>query len=333
MLLIMVVFTGLTVAGDWLKQIGAPLRITYRVEFHPSMSDADFAALERRVRDRPEHPDRLEYEYELEQRAQGATIVTYQAWLDDRGVHRANTTNSDGVMYSDVARDGGTGWSLTPNGLTLVDIKDERGPGEVDPRSMLDEDAHLLGRFFTRGRTIVERVGMTADMWAEADGGYEIVGDSFTIRLVDDGETVEISITNAQSAGVVGTRWVLDGTIEAEGTDLRLPSTLSSYTAEGKLDRRMVLERVDRISADELDAVTRTPRVDRDDAVRGGLTFTMIQDHRGGDIVQKSLGEEGEVQVERYKSGEGRGWTSRVLWGVAGLIVIALVVLRVRRGS
>ena len=333
MLVTLYLCAGMAGASDWFDQLDAPLRITYRVEFHSSMSDADFAALARRVRERPEHPDRLEYEYELERRAQGPTVVTHQAWLDDRGVHRANTTNSDGVGYADVARDGGTGWSLTATGLTLVNASDERGPGEVDPVSMLDEEAHQLGRLFTRGCTLLERVGFSEDMWVAVDGGYVIEGDSFTVRLVDDGETVEITITQAQQPGVVGTRWVLDGTIEAGGTGLHLPKTLSSYTAQGDLDQRMVLERVERISTDELEAVTRIPRVDQNDAVRGELTFTMIQDNRSGDLVQTTLNEGGETRVERFETGESRGWVRPVLWVVAGLIVIALVVLRVRRGS
>ncbi len=331
-ILILALGCSLASADEWYVSLDEPMHIRYRVEFHASMSDAEFAAMGRRINGRPEHPDRRTYEMERERREQGPSVVAHELWVDHRGVRRSNTSNTDDDLYFDAGNDGKTGWMLTRTGLTLVDDDAPSVPGQPDPTARLEEQTRDLGRFFTRGKTIASAVGVGEDAWV-ADGDALVVrNERLTLRLVDDGETVTITITGAQSPEYVGTGWSLEGEIEIGETGRMLPSVFNSFTAGGQLEQRVVLEEIRTISDSEIKAATRTPTVDGEDLVRGKLTFTMIQDHRGGEIVQETHAPDGTVSTERFNP-SGRGWLRPVLWVCAGLIVVVLVWLRVRKGS
>ena len=296
------------------------------------MSNAEFTAMGRRINGRPEHPDRRAYEMERERREMGPTVVEHELWVDHRGVRRSNTSNTDDDLYYDAANDGKTGWMLTRTGLTLVDADAQSVPGQPDPKARLEDQTRDLGRFFTRGKTIASAVGIGEDAWV-ADGDALVAqSERMTLRLVEDGKGVKITITEAQNPEYVGTGWSLEGEIEIGDSGRMLPSVFNSFTAEGQLEQRVVLEEIRAISDSEIKAATRMPTVDGEDLVRGAFTFTTIQDHRGGEIVQETHAPDGTVSTERYNP-SGRGWLRPVLWVLAGAIVVVLVWLRVRRGS
>lgn len=328
---ILALWSSMVSAAPWYASLDEPLRIRYRVEFHASLSDAQFAAMGRRVGSRPEHPDRREYEMERARREKGPDIVEHELWVDARGVRRSNTSNTGDELYYDAASDGKTGWMLTHNALTLVDADDEAVAGRPDPVARLEEQTRDLGRFFTRGRTIASAVGIGEDAWVADGDGFVAQGEGFTLRLVDDGQTVTITIPQSKDPSIVGTKWVLDGEIEIGETGRVLPSALSSYTPRGVVEQRVVLGEVSTIPRGEIEAATRTPTVDGEDLARGALTFTMLQDHRGGGVVQETHASDGTVRKERYNPVR-RGWVRPVLWAMAGLIMVALVWLRVRKG-
>lgn len=323
---------SLASAEPWYESLDEPIHIRYRVEFHASMSNAEFAAMGRRINGRPEHPDWRTYEMERERREQGPSVVAHELWVDHRGVRRSNTSNTDDDLYYDAANDGKTGWMLTRTGLTLVDADAQRVPGQPDPKARLEEQTQDLGRFFTRGKTIASAVGIGEDAWV-ADGDALVAqSERMTLRLVEDGEGVKITITEAQNPEYIGTGWSLEGEIEIGDSGRMLPSVFNTFTAEGQLEQRVVLEEIRTISDREIKAATRMPTVDGEDLVRGAFTFTTIQDLRGGEIVQETHAPDGTVSTERYNP-SGRGWRRPVLWVCAGLIVVVLVWLRVRRGS
>ncbi len=322
------------------------------VEVHFVPLPAELERLRSEVAGKPEHPDRQSLA-DYERRLKGQPTLrrkTLWARAQDNWRHNSDVEDPRGVPW-DIALTPRSGWHLSTESLQIGDAR-EGFSKQFDPTSyvrgfwpeagqLLDGGLTLGNSFF--GNLRVEDVGVEGNRWVahtrrytQKGAGsyfvdYEGVWDGaaergFVTRMTQFADNPERSvIERRETAG-----WEHEPTLNrwvARRAEL--------YGRDGRLDRVLRFDGVTPGSKGRFEEVTRIPRHDRDDPVRGKLSFTRIMDYGKGTI--EELGETERVVAQMppglvgNKVARSSSWHRWIGWTAAGALVVAFGALRVRR--
>jgi hypothetical protein len=308
-------------------------------------SKDEIARMRREVPGHPDHPERGLLA-QVERKLKGEFPAARRtAWCFAGGRVRLNTDSGPDSSqgYMDLVLTPDEAWGMTPEGLDIID------PSRPDPgydyravvpnylfeaRELVSMGASLLaripdatweaatvdskGRWEKRGR---DGRGYSWRVEGAADGGQLTI---HRITATDGATGAESStrMSDHRREGIAD-RWVAGAIEYFEG---RPPAAV----------RRLILHEV-RVADESLAAnYLRVPNVDQEDAFRGRPKYSMVRDMRTGERAFRKLAD-GQVQVEvplpDDRTAENSRWVSRTGWVMAGLLVAALVLLRVRKSG
>lgn len=317
--------------GEAFGVLDHPVHVEWRVAYHPELSDAEFQAMRARVEAHPEHPDRSRFESEARRRA-GPEVVRHEAWVDDRGVVRSNTSNTADPLWADVATNGNTTWCLSPAQLTLISTSSGGAADAPELGAMLEEAQQTIAIFLTGGRSITG--ALPVGEWEGGGGSWRASGDGLRLGLQETGDAVVISVEEAEaSPEAVGLRW------ELHHPETRAPlgclaegAAWLEFSSDGRLVKETTIERLEDSTAEELARVRSIPAFDGEDAVRGPTTFVGIYDYRSDEASIRVRSGEGTRVVKLSDTPEGvAGRRFKIIgWATAGVLVATLVGMKAR---
>lgn len=326
LVLTLIFLSAASAASQSFDSLSSPVAIRYSVEFHASMDDASFSAMSRRVSGRPEHPDRRSFEFEKRRREQGPDRVMYDAWADERGIVRFNTSNTSDSLYTDVARDGRKLWMLSPAQLTIAG-EAATPPDAPDLRARLEECSATVSYFLTEGRSI--RDGLPVGPWEGDDRKMVARGDGLELGWHrDTSGTTTVRVARADlMPEEVGRKWVLRDRFVSEPFGTEIARVFEEFTPSGLLERRISIEDVREVDKAVIKRVTALPPLDGHDEVRGEVTYRTIVDSRSNtpEIIVST--EEGSRSSPKSHTTRSRqqlalrviGWTTAVMLTAAML--------------
>lgn len=312
-----------------------PLHLTWVIEYHASMPDAEYEELRLRVSNRPEHPGRRSFEFETRRRVSGPDRVRHELWAQNGEIIRYNTSNTADSLYADYATVDGVVWSMTPEQLTILPAdRASGGPGVPPLQDQLDEAAQYLSWFLTRGRSI--RDSLPIGPWEEQDGRTVAMGNGIRLVLESTGSpprTVIRLVECEPDPGSIGLSWSFEGRIAIDGSVCVVPKSISEFTPSGLLDKRVVIESASVSDPATTRLVRRIPPIEGEDAVRGAVTFVAMTDYRKRDPSITVRTESGWSTVaESQTPGRKADRFLRITgWVTAGSLVLAIAILRWRR--
>lgn len=324
---------GGVMASQGVESLPQPIHVRYTIEYHAELTDLEYEALRSRVAGRPEHPERRALDAQSRRRQNGPEFATHELWADTRGVVRHNSSNVGDDLWFDVALDGDVVRGMSPAQLTLVSRDGSAAPDTPAIRSGIEEANRLLSWFLSSGRAITQT--LPVGPWHEAGGtALAAEGEGMLLTLTpsgDGGATVKLERCDPMPESI-GLRWEFTGSVLAPGMATPIPKVLTEYTAKGRVARRIAIDHIGPTDKAMLDRVSRTPRFDGEDPVRGPATFVSIYDHRPRDplITVRTGSETSTIRQSQTPDALSRRTIRWIGWITAGGIVSALVCLRIR---
>lgn len=310
-----------------------PVRVRYTIEYPATMKDDEYFALESRVANRPEHPERRTYESETRRRASGPDRVEHEAWVSDRGVVRINTSNTADALYYDVAENKDVVWMMSSVQLTLANANGSNAAGSPEIRTSLGDAETLIGYLLSSGASI--RDSLPLGPWEEGPDGYVARADGLElVRQTGSEGAVEVRLAMADMAPQeVGRRWVLTGVRRTALAQEPHPTRFEEYSPDGVLERRVILGEVERVTDSILREVTRQPPIKGEDPIRGPTTFVAVMDHRKAESTITVADEDGGLRtIPLSETPEAIAYRRlrAIGWVTATVLIGGLVYLRIR---
>ncbi len=306
----------------------------------PTLSKADLEAMASRIEGRPDHPERQILETERRRRREGPDVNTNRVWYDGPGLLRYSRTNSWRDLYLDVALTPKAHWSLIPSQLTVMSAKNPTPKRDLTTSAR--EFQRMLRQFVWAGYgsgLVPISAEETSNSWLGRAGKPEF-------------STLEWKGAYSQEAGRVlpSSEVILDAserfthnignTTTFEGWSF-LPelgswaaSRIEERNRDGKLLRVWEIAEVRPLKPKEFASVSAIPSLAEEDPIRGVLTFKTIMDFRPGIEKTTTFHDTGVTEYPISADQLGRApsaWLRGIGWTVAGLIVTALVALRLIR--
>lgn len=306
----------------------------------PTISEADLAAMAQRVEGRPDHPERAVLETERRRRRAGPDKVTTTVWYGGPGFMRINRDESWRDLYVDIALSDKAHWSMVPTNLTVMSPD---SPAPDRDYTAFDGDIRRLLR-----RTVwsdfgsglqPKSVDVTGDRWSAVAGDDAlsfirwdgVLSEDAGRALPDRAVTVR---TAPRFANEVGRQteyrgWHFDPVLAQW-----VVTELVDKGPEGDILRTLRLDAVETIDRSLLDNVTSVPSVTDTDYVRGVPTMTTIMDYRPHAERITTITAQGVSETPMSAARLGHPPSKslrRIGWGVAGLIIAALVAIRLVR--
>ncbi|MEZ6242244.1 MAG: hypothetical protein R3B57_04305 [Phycisphaerales bacterium] len=330
-------------------EIPEGIYVEYAVEQYAELSEDELRELARVVEGKPEHPLRSKLEKNRRRHEQGPDTFRYRFWIQNdgnwrRAVDTPQCISAQSVPYADTALTADKdSWELAGDRLTLSNRK---ASGSGDPMGHIDALRSLLCRLTTGLFNSGPLAFSPAGVLSTNDGGIQV-------RLVsEDGRRV-IEITGRLEGGYCyiensrvtraddspkwfGARrtlgeWKRFGLYEAP-----VASQMSRYDpASGRVLERYTLLDLRTAPPEEIKPLLQTPDVDGVDGVRGQLAVHAIVDERRGSGRLTVIGANGERSVAPLPPSARPRLSSLWVfsgWAIAGMILLALIVIRLRRG-
>lgn len=323
------------------------IRLEFGIDFLWAPSPQEMDRIRERVKDKPEHPDR--WMLTLERRWKQPDQNLYVIWLGGNAFRRSITRvgNEESDLDDSVSRFGA--WRLTSTTLVVADEQDAARTGPM--RSALDSTMWDAIGLFTGGLHRLAGVGGARIVKRQGNAW------TLTMRNVVAGQSIEAHASGtwdeAQKVGTVdpivykshGEGGSPGGfTLEAADWAFRgeparwTAGTVTERRLTNELDRRVKFQSLRAISTSDLQAALTVPEASGTDVLRGPSRFTAVEDHRssapvvrlstpGGWVEQSLADARGASEQQR-----SRDRLRVVGWVLAGVIVGALVLIRVRRG-
>lgn len=276
------------------------------VENHFVPSPEELARLRAEVVGKPEHPDRQSLD-RYEARLRGLpTLRRSTLWCRDRDHWRHNMDGEDPrAIPWDTVLTPRHGWHLTKYSLQVADSGDGYGPQFDLPnqvRSLWPEVGQLLTGGLTLGNSFFARLvpqPATVDQFgwqvvAHRVGrntgtvAYEVVFEGIWDPVAARGFVTSMAqYSPAPERALVELRltkdWQYEPTLERW-----IAHRAELYSKDTKLDRVLRFDGMTIGDRGRFEAVTAIPRHDRDEPVRGQLTFTRLMDYSDGSITEQT---------------------------------------------
>lgn len=296
-------------------------------------------AMQDHIAERPDHPDRILVDQSL-RRVRGEPFgQRYELWTDGPDRWRMNTMfwQMGEEYYWDAAMHAGREWWFTRDDLSL--FEPGKAPNAYSDirafRSTADEDLSLL---LTGRLTIVSDLKMRIENLRWIDGrrfAFRAVrGDApeappytldFTGHWRDDAsrffiDTIELVERGASAS--VGQKQVFSGWALVPEINRWAAGSVVQTEPGSEVVHLVSFEGGRSGTAEELDRITRVPRVDGEDPRRGPVTVRTVTDHRSGRAeVIDPIGAIPTLRLGDRGGGQGLRWLGvAVLFaGVTGL--------------
>jgi hypothetical protein len=279
--------------SEWQRSMeplnGPPRHFRYTIERFPRFTDQKFAEAAPKIGDKPDHPDRFEYNAEVARRASGSDLSTYDVWVASNATWRISTRNENNGITDDVALGDGYWWSLQQDVLAYGHAKE----GDITPDPTRQSDPRR-GHGETRSRINQILLGGIpgASPLNIRPVKFEQSGDNATIRLEGDREFVsKITCRWHQEAA----RWcvieiqILASPFAREDTTNLYKLTWSmndtgewstnmieSVFRDGRLADRLRVIEVREVELSEVMARVRLPENRKKDPIRGDINLMGI---------------------------------------------------------
>lgn len=324
--------------------------ISWRVEDRTIGTAEEWARLNAEVPGHPDHPERWTFEIYKRRRA-GDFLTdarTYRLQARNDGLWRlgcdlrpANLPAME--LFEDRARAPKHAWTLTGESLKITGPDGGSQPGDHLDRSFRSafyDVGHLLG----------------GGIWLRAIHPFEadpviVRGDRWEHRVYRlEGSERRYGLVREGRWDAALDRPVTEQGYSLVGPDLRARGTTVKYM-EHHLDPvlgRVVARRVEHVDPDgshskvlvflgaqreppgSLEAATRVPQADREDAWRGITSFKMIMDERKGEALARPI--HGPAVVQPSAADRGlRDWLQIAGWLIAGSLTVAFCALIIHR--
>lgn len=307
---------------------------------------ADFEALRQRVEGLPEHPDRRAFERFAAQIEKNGFSWRYRIWFesDRRWRISVDTDDPESVWTAlDTAMDrDGTIWRILKGQLQLFSVN--AIPAGMDPGSEVREVEWFTNRFLSSGFFAAtdalssrldgrEWIGVAANppgtMAWRFTGEIERDAGTSDPRLRVDTRT----IVRSDRSELIGSETRYQEWSRVEVLDILVPRTIESRRADGRLSQSWRLIDFRRLELDEIGPLVRTPEpIAGADPIRDLGDLVELVDYRSGGarIFSSAIGENIDG-VPRHRTVRGSGAPYWAGWTLAGLLVAALLWIRIRR--
>lgn len=318
----------------WYELLGQPIKISFRIDYYPTMGNEEFRALEQRVNGFVDHPLRLSYEREKARRENGFQTTWYTVWCSRDGVVRYNRVADKDAGFADIARNKDEVWSLTQAYLTIVPYGDDGNDKSPDLGSQLDDIQEKMSWFFTGGKTIIQNIPVSD--WQEVDLYSVASGEGVVMQRIEDTSTHNIVIELVEcepDPSQVGLKWIFRGheTLPAYPDGVSL--VMEEYLPNGSPDTKWTIDSIEHVEPEELMNVSRRPEIDGADVVRGQVGFGGVKDFTGRvtSVTYRSADgsvvtiDEADTPRERSRS------VIRVIgWTCAGALIVIVIVMSMK---
>jgi len=321
-------------------------KVEYDIEFLYTLSEAEFAAIRKRVEGKPEHPDRALLA--LEPRRTRPDVDQFVLWLKGDEFRRSVTRVSGGDSALDDVQTGALAWRMTPEALTLARRGDQITRSGIARfvDSNLDDALVLftggLHRAVWSGAPVHGILAADGTWRAEADkaindGQWRLRATGRWDAAADSGEVWRVELSTTRADGTVsGLVIATSGWSMAPGFPRPVARESLTKRQNGVPDRRVVFRSIATIDDHEFRRVTRVPPLAGSDEHRGPVTFREVYDHTEGEI--RVVGAEGEEDIMRRPLPESAAVMEvdkrerlRIAgWVLGGLVLTCLVWFRLR---
>lgn len=319
-------------------------RVDVAVEYRYVPPAAEIEALKRAVAGRPEHPQRAFLEG-IERTLRGEfPVTTYAVWLWGRDFRCSMTREGERGLAFDSVSTAHAAWAMNRTALEIADKAASLGMGFNSVASFEVDLADAMfvlnaGLDEARQRGVVLRVAVAAPSRWSASGAAE-----------SEGGRVEINASGAWDEAL-GAGTVQQ--VEVKAFPGGAPSYITRYSAQGwrlepalgrmvageaerrfgeQVDRRVRLVSAAKINREEFERATAVPALDGVDIIRGPVTYRAVVDHRAGRSGNFKVSEDRKAQapVSGRTPLTARSDLRTIGWVLAGCVLVALVLLRIR---
>jgi hypothetical protein len=319
----------------------------YRLELLYVPPAAELNQLRQAVIDHPEHPQRPILSG-YERRLRHEDHVDKQVWRMG-GYWRLSQSwdNRPDLPYWDFVWGKDGPWQLTSERLRLLstDTSNKDGQAHIRRSSEISFETSLLlnsGLTIAAGNGLVLEPSLVGpDRWVlTARSASSTPPKSFTAHgtwdsirgfgTVDEAEFRREATDSvpADSEKYVSRSWTVSDLVGRP-----VASEVTVFRRDGAPDRRLTLVSITPFTAREFDALTRQPTITSTDAVRGRVGYRSVLDETGRSVrVAEVTG-----GVMQWDTAQSSGEVSRAAplriagWMAAGLLLLTLVVIRLRR--
>lgn len=288
---------ALDAAAAWTPPEGWVYR--WRHEVLPAVSLDEIERREAQLANMPDHPDRRALENQRRLLESGPQASDIEVWWSAPGSFRMNSTADSGAAlpYVDVVATPSTVFSLSPNGLAIVDPHTTPPVGREYAQTSGAEVLRVLRDFFVGGlggsgfRNLVpyeasyEGTRLVGTL-VSIEGASPARRCTIVLEPVGDGShmavrevTFRMDGGDERSSGLVFGNWVEDAALGSP-----IASSVEYVSTHDALRMRYTWLGARRMESGEFARVTRMPSIDSTDAVRGPVTFTSIMDFRRGEM-------------------------------------------------
>lgn len=318
-------------------------KIEYRVESLEKVDTSNIAVLRETVRTFPEHPDRGVLQRAERFLKYGPDARTHTLWFRE-GEARYNREAGiePGDTYQDACLLKSSGWKLSPQSVFLLGPAGQAPPGhrlDTVINSALYEVISLIGPGLAGfGPWNDQSVfALAADGAWKAENTTESNGKARKSTLTGSWDVATRSGRFAQGVIEIAGRVVYKETAKSWKAVSGWPGEIAERVEiedNGKPWQGVVSLSIAPLIDKEFEAVTQTPSIDGEDSIRGASTFTQLQD-LSGRVPTYIVKDPASNTIQAFSQSETasghRQWMLRTFgWVTAGLIVIALVLIRIR---
>jgi len=319
------------------------LDVRWRMERTLVPDPAALAAVRERVKDRPEHPDRLRLE-SIERRRAGREYFDRRLLVGPGGAARVCRSNGTApAEYFDTVLDSERLWSLSPLQLTL---SKPGGAGWENAAALVADRAELLV-LLTGGLSELGNLDLTPDQ-------SEVSGDAWRVRWLaasrgataqakgrwgrdPSARTVEeLNVEIGSGPDAIRVSWRSEGWSVLPSLGLPAAARVHEVTRPGWDDRLFTLTSADLLDITTVSAALKPPAIDGADPIRGPVTFTSVTDSTGSEPIFSTRDADGTFRITpRSATPSGQREASLRTWGwvLMAMFAAAFIVLRVRRAG
>lgn len=247
------------------------------------------------------------------------------------------------VAYIDRVRTPTHAWKMTPSWLVKLPIDRAVAGHPID--SVLGEGLQEIAfmRYAAAAMGRIRTMELDRPITNGAAWSYTardtIDGSVFACRgtwhaAAERGLTTEITATDGP---ILGARWELDGWALVPESEFWYATEVSRYDPDGRLRQRSTMIEATTERPDVFDAMVAAPDFGAHDEMRGALALRSISDHSVEPALERVMTDSGVAEFPLDEPQQaidaGEADYRRLGFTSAGLIITALVWLRIRRSS
>lgn len=304
--------------------------IAFNLITRSSISDSDFAALQQRVGQKPDHPDRKALEIEQARRSPQGSVENKQVWFGSSSLWRVCTGEQSSFL--DFGESGNDLWTLSPQRFVWTSPKVKPLEGH-DIATAFTMELEGLDYLVTGGLREAARLGQTIQSISQEGNSWKVIlkraDGSLARRLM-------VEWNDSANRGFISENMHLDqagkeaGGWRIKGWSLRLPNLWMASAASsdgrwggGKYEFQLV--KVETVDEAKIKEMATPPQEGRPDPVRGELTFRTFIDGRSGSMEVSKRSAENMVRVDASSPSDRLRLFG---WLIGGSVLIGLIALR-----